>query len=613
MRSLTTDVLVIGGGATGAGVLRDLALRGIRAVLVEKGDLTHGTTGRYHGLLHSGGRYVVKDPQSATECAEENEILRRIMPHCLEDTGGFFVVTPADDESYAERFVQGCHDTRVPVNEIGVREMLRREPLLNPRISRVFEVRDGSADSFLATHSNAEDARQHGAQVLTYHAVKALDVADGRVAGAICEDMRSGEDVHIHAAYVVNAAGAWAGKIAAMAGVKVTIVPGKGTMIAMNHRMINTVVNRCKLPADGDIIVPIRTVAVIGTTDIHVPDPDVYGIEPREVALMLEEGEHLVPGISHARVLRAWAGVRPLYKDQDVKDDRDISRTYKLLDHQARDGVKGLISIVGGKWTTYRLMAAEATDAVAAKLGVKAECRTHLEALPQLKIENEKLKSSPSISTSFSIRPRAPDSQFLALGQSLAQIEADDSYGDLICECELVTRDRVLQAITVGGAANLDDIRRDTRLGMGPCQGGFCTYRAVALWEEVRSDSVSETPPAGDPPSKEPPRDDPPRKDRPAGTPPAGDPPSKEPPRDDPPADQDAVASAALLRQFLQERWKGLTAIAWGDQLRQVRLDEIIYLDTLGVDLLPPTAPEQANGDGLVTQHPAIATEYHTT
>ena len=589
MRSLTTDVLVIGGGATGAGVLRDLALRGIRAVLVEKGDLTHGTTGRYHGLLHSGGRYVVKDPQSATECAEENEILRRIMPHCLEDTGGFFVVTPADDEDYAARFVQGCHDTHVPVNEISVREMLRREPLLNPRISRVFEVRDGSADSFLATHSNAEDARQHGAQVLTYHVVKALDVADGRVAGAICEDMRSGEDVHIHAAYVVNAAGAWAGKIAAMAGVKVTVVPGKGIMIAMNHRMINTVVNRCKLPADGDIIVPIRTVAVIGTTDVQVPDPDVYGIEPHEVALMLEEGEHLVPGISRARVLRAWAGVRPLYKDQEVKDDRDISRTYKLLDHEARDGVKGLISIVGGKWTTYRLMAAEATDAVAAKLGVIAECRTHIEVLPDMTRTMNRLPTwgepsadSRESGSQFSV---LGSRSFLALGQPLARVEADDSYGDLICECELVTRDRVIQAITVGGAANLDDIRRDTRLGMGPCQGGFCTYRAVALWEEVRGHGAGETPPVGDPPSKE-------------------------PPRDDPPAEQDAPASAALLRQFLQERWKGLTAIAWGDQLRQVRLDEIIYLDTLGVDLLPPTTLEHANGDGLVTLHPAIATEY---
>src|SRR4029078_4013569 len=99
--------------------------------------------------------------------------------------------------------------------------------------------------------------------------------------------------------------------------------------------------------------------------------------------LMLEEGEHLVPGISRARVLRAWAGVRPLYKDQDVADDRDISRPHKPLQHEARDGVKGLISIVGGKWTTYRLMAAEATDAVAPKLGVAAGFRPPLQQTPK--------------------------------------------------------------------------------------------------------------------------------------------------------------------------------------------------------------------------------------
>jgi glycerol-3-phosphate dehydrogenase len=567
MHTLSTDVLVIGGGATGVGVLRDLALRGVRAVLVEKGDLTHGTSGRYHGLLHSGGRYVVKDAQSATECAHENEILRRIMPHCLEDTGGFFVVTPADDESYAPRFVQGCHDTGVPVGEISVREALRREPLLNPRISRVFEVRDGAADSFLAAHSNAEDAMRHGAKVLTYHVVKGLEV-DGQqtVVGAVCEDMRTGEDVHIQASYVVNAAGAWAGKIAGFAGVKVTVVPGKGTMVAMSHRLLNTVVNRCKMPADGDIIVPIRTVAVIGTTDVHVPDPDVYGIEAWEVERMLNEGEQLVPGISKARVLRAWAGVRPLYKDQDVADDRDIPRTYKLLDHEARDGVKGLLSIVGGKWTTYRLMAQEATDAVTAKLGVTAECRTHLEPLPG-----------------------ADSPKLFWLGQPLAQVEADHSYGDLICECELVTRDRVIKAITEGRAANIDDIRRDTRLGMGPCQGGFCTYRAVALWEELRG-SGSEV--IGH------------------GSEVRGNGAMAQAPITHSLLPM-ASSSAALLRHFLQERWKGLTAISWGDQLRQARLDEIIFLDTLGVGLLPPPAPEEQNNPGMVTAHPAIATEYH--
>src|SRR5204863_10163707 len=170
---------------------------------------------------------------------------------------------------------------------------------------------------------NAEDARQHGAQVLTYHNVIALEGGQ-QIAGAVCEDLRTGEEVRIHASYVVNAAGAWAGKIAGLAGVKVTVVPGHGTMVAMNHRLINTVVNRCKLPADGDIIVPIRTVAVIGTTDVHVPDPDVYGIEPHEVALMLEEGDQLLPARSGESVQRGSSGVRPLPPKQGGEAGRDM-------------------------------------------------------------------------------------------------------------------------------------------------------------------------------------------------------------------------------------------------------------------------------------------------
>src|SRR5690606_1795829 len=176
---------------------------------------------------------------------------------------------------------------------------------------------------------------------------------------------------------VVNASGAWAGQVAELAGCEVTVIPGKGTMVAMNHRVINTVVNRCKMPSDGDIIVPIRTVAVIGTTDIRVPDPEHYGIEAWEVELMLDEGEKLVPGIKDMRVLRAWAGVRPLYQEKATGvDTRDVSRTYTLLDHETRDNVRGFLTITGGKWTTYRQMAQVVADAVCQKLGVERPCRT---------------------------------------------------------------------------------------------------------------------------------------------------------------------------------------------------------------------------------------------
>ena len=549
MQTISTEVLVIGGGATGLGCLRDLAMRGMRAVLVEKGDLTHGTTGRYHGLLHSGGRYVTKDPQSATECAHENAILRRIMPHCLEDTSGFFVITPWDDPSYGDIFAANCRKTEVPVHEIPVAEMLRREPALNPRISRVFEVPDGSADSFLAAHTNALSARTYGAQIFTYHRVVDLIRTGDHVVAAVVEDLRTSERKYIDCGFILNAAGAWAGQIAALAGVKVTVVPGKGTMVAMSHRMVNTVINRCKLPADGDIIVPIHTVAVIGTTNIHVPDPDVYGIEPHEVQLMLEEGEKLVPGFTQHRALRAWAGVRPLYKDQDVANDRDISRTYKLLDHQQRDGVDGMISMVGGKWTTYRLMAKDAVDEIAHRLGNTQPCRTADEPMPVPDFEHRSGNHAGEGAE-----------KLYWLGKPLAAIEEEHAYGDLICECELVSRTRIQAAIN-SGASNLDDIRRDVRMGMGPCQGGWCIYRTTALLYEQRA-QVAQGASA------------------------------------DRPAFGIEHANAAMLH-FLQERWKGLTPVLWGDQLRQARLDELIYVNVMGAHRLSAHAEQ---GGGLVTE-----------
>ncbi len=307
MRQLSTEILVIGGGSTGTGVAWDAALRGFNVILVEKRDLTHGTTGRYHGLLHSGGRYVVKDPRSAEECIRENTILRHTHTHCIEDTGGFFVVTPEDEGEYPDKFLQACVRLGLACDEISVATALREEPLLNPRSTRVFRVPDGAADSFLATHATAQAAHQAGAQIFVYHEVLELLTSgsdgDRRVTGAKVRDMTNGEEIVIHADMVINASGAWAGQIAQLAGVEVKIIPGKGVMVAMNHRMVNTVLNRCKMPSDGDIIVPIHTVAVIGTTDEKVSDPERLRIEPWEVALMMDEGEKLVPGISRARVL----------------------------------------------------------------------------------------------------------------------------------------------------------------------------------------------------------------------------------------------------------------------------------------------------------------------
>src|ERR1043165_660746 len=122
MTTISTEVLVIGGGATGAGVAWDAALRGFDVILVDRADLAEGTSGRFHGLLHSGGRYVVKDPMAAEECVVENGILRDILPDAIEDTGGLFVTTPDDDPAYGDAFLEGCRKVNLPAQEIPVAE-----------------------------------------------------------------------------------------------------------------------------------------------------------------------------------------------------------------------------------------------------------------------------------------------------------------------------------------------------------------------------------------------------------------------------------------------------------------------------------------------------------
>jgi glycerol-3-phosphate dehydrogenase len=229
---------------------------------------------------------------------------------------------------------------------------------------------------------------------------------------------------------------------------------------------------------------------------------------------MLDEGEKLVPGFREARALRVWAGARPLFSAEDVADTREVSRSHALIDHRQRDGVDGLVTITGGKATTFRLMAEVAVDAACAQLGVDRPCRTHEEPLAD-----------------------SEDGRFYELGARLRAREPRPRPEEIICECELITRDRLERAMERRHTANLDDIRRTLRLGMGPCQGGFCIYRATGILHGVER--------------------------------------------------LDHLAANASLLAFLQERWKGVHPILYGDQVRQARLDDWIFQGLLGVQHLP--------------------------
>ena len=145
------DVIIIGGGITGAGTARDCALRGLKVLLVERNDIATGATGRNHGLLHSGARYAVTDQESARECIEENMILRKIARHCVEETDGFFITLPEDDLDYQAKFVQSCNSAGIKAEIIDPKEAIRLEPSVNPSITGAVRVPDGSVDPFRLT------------------------------------------------------------------------------------------------------------------------------------------------------------------------------------------------------------------------------------------------------------------------------------------------------------------------------------------------------------------------------------------------------------------------------------------------------------------------------
>ena len=549
----SVDVLIVGGGATGAGLLRDFARRGLRCLLIEKGDMGSGTSGRYHGLLHSGGRYVAKDPLAARECIDENRVLRRIAPSCIEDTGGYFVATPGDPDDYLADFPGACTASGVPCEEIPVGDLLRREPALNPAIRRAFRVPDASMEPWQLIEANLADARSRGSEARPYHRLIGLDRSGQRLLAARVADVRSGTVSRVAFRAFVSAAGAWAGQVAGLAGVELAMSPGKGTMLVFNQRMTDAVINRCHRPGDGDIMIPVHTVAILGTTEVHVEDPDRYEVSRAEVAELIVEGTRLFPELPRMRLLRAYAGVRPLYQDERAPDTdaghdvRAISRAHAVIDHGARDGVDNFVSIVGGKLTTYRLMAEQTADLVCAKLGLSERCTTADEILPGQEANRS-----------------------YWLGHRLDEHEAaGGGDAELICECELVSRPMLERFLDARWPCSLDDVRRGTRLGMGPCQGGFCTFRAAGIVAERASHDRGAL---------------------------AGD------------ADADADAAAAAARAagaiadesltaFLRERFKGTRPIAWGRQLQELWMVAAIYSGVLGIESLPSVVAVAADGD----------------
>jgi glycerol-3-phosphate dehydrogenase len=457
---LRTQVVIIGAGVTGLGLARDLALRGISCLIVEQGDVNSGASGRNHGLLHSGSRYVSSDTEVAAECLEEADLLKQLAPQCVEETGGLFVAVEGDDENFIADFPSLCEKADIPANPLDIREAREMEPCLSNRVIAAYEVPDATVDPFKLALQNFHQAHQNGTQLLRHHKVVGFKRHGRRLKSAHLVNTETGDAVFVEADQFVSAAGAWCAEVARMAGADMDMVYSKGTLTVTHARLSERVINRLRKPADGDILVPGGTVSIFGTTSSRMDVPADVRPTVREVDRLVSEAGAMIPKMETVRYIRAYAGIRPLIRTLNDAEDRSVSRGFILVDH-AGDGIENFLTISGGKLTTYRLMAERTADRVCERLGVCGPCRTRDVPLP----------TDPAWEwTEPGLAPRE-------------WIKHPDHEDPLLCECEMIPAsviDSVIGSIrSQGGRPSLKAVGLRTRMGKGACQGSFCGARVT--------------------------------------------------------------------------------------------------------------------------------------
>jgi glycerol-3-phosphate dehydrogenase len=376
------DVLVIGGGITGAGVARDAALRGLRTALVEQDDFASGTSSRSSRLVHGGVRYLEHGQLGLVfESSAERRTLRRIAPHLVRPLS---FVWPVYRGARVPRWKLSAGLTLYDVlalfrnvgrhERLATRGVLAREPKL--RLDGLVggaRYWDAATDDARLTLATVRSAIAAGAVVANHARVESLIRDDGRVSGATVRDTLTGDVASVRARVVVNAAGPWSDAVERLADVRASagVRGSKGVhLLVERERIGNESALTLIAPRDGRVmfVLPAGEFAIVGTTDTY---EDVAPAEVRastdDVSYLLEAANHFFPDarLTDGDVIAAWAGLRPLAAAHGAMGDPGSASR----EHAIREAVPGLVSVTGGKLTTYRVMSREVVDAVQRSLG----------------------------------------------------------------------------------------------------------------------------------------------------------------------------------------------------------------------------------------------------
>lgn len=497
------DLVVIGGGVNGTGAFRDAVLRGLRCALVEQSDFGAGATGASSGMIHGGVRYLLEQPRVTKLSCEDSGRIQRIVPHLLfripflfavprsmRLAGGMLLGLDGFFEAY-DRYQP--RKRGLPHERLTAAEALRVEPGLTPDVAGAVTFDEWGIDGHRLCWLNARAGLEAGGDAATHVRVEALEPLGGDAPGWVVRGRGTldGAPWQAETRAVLNATGAWGPGVAALGGAAYRLRPSKGVHLVFDRRISNWSITFSAVDGRSCFLEPWQNVTILGTTDDdYYGDLDDIPVTQDEVEYLLASAETVYPSIRSFRRIDAWAGVRPtLYRYGPYEDK--LSREHEVLDHGAGGGRPGLFSLAGGKLASFRAMAEDAIDAVAAFLGRSAApCRTAELPLPGGEAPADEARLAEEFQLPRQVVRRLAYRHGALAATVLAPAAERPAWRRLLCRCEPVTEAEVRYAARAERAMTLEDVMRRTRLGTGPCGGLRCALpAALALADELGRDA----------------------------------------------------------------------------------------------------------------------------
>ncbi|GAC1512040.1 MAG: anaerobic glycerol-3-phosphate dehydrogenase subunit A [Candidatus Dormibacteraceae bacterium] len=474
---------MIGGGVTGAGIARDLSMRGLSVLLLEKSDWGGGTSGASSWMIHGGPRYLEFDWNTTRLSTQDAGHIVKIARNLVYRVVFIIPVLP-HDRNNIERMetAMEVYDRFQPLKmahphrRLTAEEARRAEPGLSPDVIGAVTMEEWGVDPHRLVYANVADAMAHGARVLNHTRVVGLIRDGGKVIGVryLSSD---GSISDARARAVVNATGPWSPEISGMAGVPVRLRPAKGIHIVYPHRISNFSISAESIDGRDLLMVSHAGFTLLGTTDDDFyGDLDSVDVLEDEVEYLLQAFERVFPSIRSYRPVRTTAGVRPtLYKWRRYEDE--LSREYEVVDHAA-EGVEGFVTITGGKLSMYRLMAEQTSDAVCRKLGHQARCSTATTPLPG---NESDMEPAAELARRCGIPALAALKLQSRHGSNAEKVLEGERRGRLVCRCEPITEAELAYAARNEQVRSLADAFRRVSLAAGPCAGAACVMRAAEV------------------------------------------------------------------------------------------------------------------------------------